>query len=289
MDHLNYKLVVAKNFSRRAKDYDQSAALQQAVGLSLIERLKLISINPQTILDLGSGTNYLSKILKPHYPTAKIINLDIAESMLSFSQKENIFPQDFFVCTDAEKMPFQTNSFDLIISNFVFHWFLEPQNVLEQINRVLKPGGLLLFSTVGPDTLKELKTAFSTIDNAPHVNHFLDMHDIGDLLIATNFQNPVMDMEILTLTYSSLANLHRDLKLTGSHTVLSEMIKGLSPKNFREKLSLAYEVYRDDEKRLPASFEIIYGHAFGSPQKRLHRADKSGVIRIPVEDLMGSL
>ena len=152
---------------------------------------------------------------------------------------------------------------------------------------MLKPGGLFLFSTVGPDTLKELKAACTTIDNAPHVNHFLDMHDIGDLLSATNFQNPVMNMEMLTLTYSSLTNLHRDLKLTGSHTVLSETLQGLSPKHFRKKLASAYEVYRDDEKQLPASFEIIYGHAFGSPQKRLHRADKSGMVRIPVEDLLG--
>jgi malonyl-CoA O-methyltransferase len=285
MDQLNYKSIISNNFGQSANTYDQSAVLQQTVALSLIERLKLLNITPQNILDLGSGTGYLSQQLKFLYPTATIIQLDIATKMISFTKKNKSFENTHFVCGDAEKLPFPESCFDLIISNFVFHWFLEPQNVLVQIHRALKSSGIWLFSTLGPDTLKELKMAFATIDSASHTNHFLDMHDIGDLLAATHFQNPVIDMEMLTLTYSSLEKLHQDLKLTGSYTVLRDRPLGLKTQRFREKLFSAYEVYRDHQQLLPASFEIIYGQAFGSKQKKLHCADKNGVVRIPIEDI----
>jgi len=286
MNKLNYKSIISNNFGQSASTYDQSAVLQQTVGLSLIERLKWLNITPQNILDLGSGTGYLSQQLKLVYPTATIIQFDIAAAMLSFTKKNQSFENTHFVCGDAEKLPFPESCFDLIISNFAFHWFLEPQNVLVQIHRALTSSGIWLFSTLGPDTLKELKAAFATIDNAPHVNHFLDMHDIGDLLTAEHFQNPVIDMEMLTLTYSSITGLHRDLKSTGGYTVLRDMPPGLKTRHFRDQLFSAYEAYRDNQQLLPASFEIIYGQAFGSEQKKLHRADKSGVVRIPIEDIL---
>ena len=285
MDLSNYKSILIKNFNRNVNSYDQSAVLQQTIGRALIERLQLINTLPKMILDLGSGTGYVSQQLKELYPAATIIQFDLANAMLSFSKKHTFFENTFFVCGDAEKLPFSLNAFDLIISNFAFHWFLEPQNVLVQIHRALKPEGLWLFSTLGPDTLKELKKAFETIDNLPNVNHFLDMHDIGDLLTLNHFQNPVIEMEKLTLTYSTLNKLHQDLKLTGCNTVLQKRTLGLRTKQFRDKLFSAYEVYRDDQQRIPASFEVIYGQAFGSEQKKLHRADKSGTVRIPIEDI----
>lgn len=274
-----HKLALARNFSRAAHTYNQAAIIHQEVGMRLLDRLDLIKLEPNVILDLGSGTGFFSNALVQKYPQAQIIKLDIAKNMLRHANKNNA------ICGDGEYLPFKNRSIDFVFSNCVFHWFVNPQKVLAEIRRVLKPGGLLLFSTFGPDTLKELRESFSTIDQNTHVNTFMDMHHIGDMLIQTQLVDPVMDMEMITLTYQNLMGLIQDLKDTGENHVNREEPIGLSPKGTLDKLRNAYEYYRTKDGLLPVTFEVIYGHAWCSGTTILHQVDEEGVIRFPIADL----
>jgi malonyl-CoA O-methyltransferase len=279
-----HKVAIARHFNRAAPTYNQAAIIHQEVGTRLLERLDLIKLNPSVILDLGSGTGFFAPALAHKYPKAHIIKLDIAKSMLQFSQKTNP-AQHFSICGDGEYLPLKNHSVDFVFSNCVFHWFVNPQKVLAEIRRVLKPEGLLLFSTFGPDTLKELRESFSTLDQDTHVNTFIDMHHIGDMLIQTQLLDPVMDMEMITLTYQNLMGLIQDLKDTGENYVNRERPIGLSPKSTLDRLINAYEHYRTTDGLLPATFEIIYGHAWCSGETFLHQADEEGVIHFPIADL----
>ena len=132
---------------------------------------------------------------------------------------------------------------------------------------VLRAEGLLTFTTFGPDTLKELRQAFPPEPGIVHVNRFLDMHDIGDMLVHAGFADPVMDMEVLTLTYESVEQLMRELKALGAHNIASGRGRGLTGRGILRQLKQRYELRRLDG-RLPATFEVIYGHAW-KPQPRL--------------------
>jgi malonyl-CoA O-methyltransferase len=278
---MDYKKMIAKNFSRCAKTYDKAAVLQQEIGKRLIHRLELIKISPATILDLGSGTGFFSKALSQQYPQATLLNVDIAEGMLRYAN------QPFSISADAEYLPLKNNSVDFIFSNCMLQWSFNPQDILKEVHRVLKPEGLFLFSTFGPDTLKELKQSFSAFDSRSHVNLFMDMHDMGDLLLQADFTDPVMDMEYFTLTYKTVLGLVQDLRQTGSNIQYPtpNISKTFNPKSFRQKLIEHYEALRSVDNRLPATFEVIYGHAFGSAHRNLYRADEEGVISIPADSL----
>ncbi len=279
-----HKAAITKNFNRAAYTYNQAAIIHQEVGTRLLERLDLIKLEPNVILDLGSGTGFFAQKLTDKYPKAHIIKLDIAKSMLQFSN-QNHFAQHVAVCSDGECLPFKSRSVDFVFSNCVFHWFSDLQRALAEIHRVLKPEGLLLFSTFGPDTLKELRECFSTIDCNTHVNTFIDMHHIGDMLLQTQFLDPVMDMEMITITYKKCLDLIRDLKKTGENYVIRQKRIGLNPKDTLDKLINAYEYYRTSESVLPATFEVIYGHAWCSGNTRLHQANNEGIIHFPIADL----
>lgn len=275
--------MIAKNFSRCAKTYDKAAVLQQAIGKRLIHRLELIKISPAIMLDLGSGTGFFSKALLQQYPQATLFNIDIAEGMLRYANK----PSSLSIAADGEFLPLKNNSVDFIFSNCMLQWSFNPQDILTEVHRVLKPEGLFLFSTFGPDTLKELKQSFLAFDPHSHVNLFMDMHDIGDLLLQADFTDPVMDIEYFTLTYKNVLGLVQDLRQTGSNIQYPapNTSKTFNPKSFRQKLIQHYELFRTPENRLPATFEVIYGHAFGSALKNLYRADEAGVISIPADNL----
>jgi malonyl-CoA O-methyltransferase len=279
-----HKLALARHFNRAAQTYNQAAIIHQEVGMRLLDRLDLIKLDPGVILDLGSGPGFFVSPLTEKYPKAHIVKLDIAANMLRFSNKNNS-SQYTSICGDGEYLPLKNHSVDFVFSNCVFHWFVNPQKVLSEIRRVLKPEGLLLFSTFGPDTLKELRESFSTIDQNTHVNTFMDMHHIGDMLVQTQLLDPVMDMEIITLTYQNLMGLIQDLKNTGENYVNRPEPTGLSAKGTLDKLMNAYEHYRTKDSLLPATFEVIYGHAWCSGNTTLHQADEEGVIYFPIADL----
>jgi malonyl-CoA O-methyltransferase len=183
------------------------------------------------------------------------------------------------VCADMERLPLAPNSMNLVWSSLALQWAQDLEATLKGFHRVLAPGGLLMFATFGPDTLKELRAAFAVIDDAPHVNRFTDLHDIGDMLIHAGFSSPVMEMEMLTLTYADLKSLMHDLKGIGAHNAAAARRRGLLGKSAWAKLEAAYESHRL-EGRLPATFEVIYGHAWAGDKTR--REDGRQVIQFAI-------
>ncbi|MHB8367939.1 MAG: methyltransferase domain-containing protein, partial [Acidithiobacillus sp.] len=175
------KRAVRRAFEQAAAAYETSAVLQDQVGAQLIERLDFVKLEPQWILDMGSGTGLQSRRLNRRYPRARLLALDLASNMLQQARRRKGWRQRQYFCQgDAENLPLATASIDLLYANMSIQWCNDLDQVLREFARVLRPGGLLMFSTLGPDTLKELRQAFAAVDDQPHVSHFIDMHDIGD-------------------------------------------------------------------------------------------------------------
>ncbi|MDC9714672.1 MAG: malonyl-ACP O-methyltransferase BioC [Gammaproteobacteria bacterium] len=241
-------------FNKASAQYNEHAFLQKEIAMRLDAKLEVISGNTNTILDLGAGTGLLSQFLLTRFPNSKIICLDFAQEAL----RNNLI--DYKLCADANHLPLANNSVDIVISNLMMQWCGDLSQLFAECHRVLKNDGLMLFSTFGPDTLKELKKSWAVVDNETHVNTFIDMHDIGDQLLQNSFQAPVMEAETLTLTYQSVTHLLRDLKSIGAQTV-SARSKSLTGKGKFQSMIKMYESYRQNDK-LPATYEVIYGHAW---------------------------
>lgn len=255
---------VKHSFNHAAKSYDGVSTMQKDVGQQMLERLDYIKIEPATILDLGCGTGYFSEKLRHCYPGADIISLDIAYNMALYGKEHR---GGRFICADGCYLPFQDNSMDLIFSSMAIHWFADLELAIREIKRVLRPNGLILFSTLGPDTLKELRKSWQRVDSYAHVNQFLDMHIIGDLFLQNQFTDPVMDMEYLRLDYDTVFQLMGELKSLGVHNSHQQRRHGLTGKGQLKSMQQAYEDYRDDTHKLPATYEVIYGHAWGAQEK----------------------
>ncbi|HEY7743269.1 MAG TPA: malonyl-ACP O-methyltransferase BioC [Burkholderiales bacterium] len=269
------KRMVRRAFERAAASYDAAAVLQNEVCRRMLARLEYIRIAPATILDAGSGTGNAVRGLLGRYPGARLIALDLALAMARRARARRPWWRALLgrsggrlsaVCGDIEQLPLAPAGAGLIWSNLALQWSNEPKRAFAEMHRVLRPGGLLMFSTFGPDTLKELRAAFGGVDRHTHVHRFIDMHDLGDVLIACGFADPVMDMEIVTLTYADLRELMRDLKAIGAHNVTRGRAAALTGKSLLAKVAQNYEAARR-EGRLPATFEVIYGHAW-KPQPR---------------------
>ena len=258
------KALARRSFERAAAHYDEAAVLQREVGARLLERLGLMRLQPRRILDLGCGTGQCIDGLFERYRKSEVVALDIAQPMLQRArQRGRWLRRPRCVCADAEKLPFSDNTFDLVFSNLMLQWSVDLDASFAELRRVLRPGGLLLFSSFGPDTLKELRESWRTVDEYAHVNTFLDMHDVGDALVRTRFVDPVMDVERLTVTYPDVWKLMRELKQIGAHNVTGGRLRGLTGKQHMQQLVEAYETFRRDGV-LPASYEIVNGHAWVS-------------------------
>ena len=250
---------IRASFERAAASYDAAAVLQREVSDRMAERLSYIKHQPQVILDAGTGTGYGAAQLRAQYPDAQIVELDLAHAMLCASRErqragdgllKKLFKrsQPWQVCADVERLPLADNSVDMIWSNLTIQWVNIPDSVFSEFERVLKPDGMLMFSTLGPDTLFELREAFGGVDKATHVNQFIDMHDLGDALMRVGFAEPVMDMDKIVLTYDMVRDVMHDLKAW-------------------QRVEAAYETRRRDGK-LPATYEVVYGHAWKSTLKK---------------------
>lgn len=281
---------IALRFNKAAKTYDQVAVLQQRVGKALLERLQGIRCQPQTILDLGCGTGHIEFFLKKTYPAAKIIGLDKANGMLTqaqYKEKEQAYSKTHWVCGYAENLPFNDHAFELVYSNLMLHWSVDFTKSLNEIRRVLKPGGLLLFSMVGPDTLQELRYCWAQVDDKPHVHVFVDMHDLGDGLLQAPFSDPVMDVDYFTLLYSKALILMKELKDLGVQNLAQDRQRGLTSKGSLQKLIKAYEAFRNVEGKLPATWEIIYGHAWAVDKKTTQ--NNFNEIKIPLHSIRAQI
>lgn len=295
---------IQAHFSHAAATYDEAAVLQKRLAHDMDERLSLITLQPQRVLDLGVGTGFLSHHLQARYPQAELWGLDLSPMMLAaadqrlnqtasprwqrwwqhWTQGKPVPKRAQLVHADAHHLPLRDQSVDLVVSNLMLQWCDDPDKVFQEVRRVLRPQGLFMFSSFGPDTLKELRQAWSQVDANMHVNTFIDMHDLGDALIRNGMGQPVMDTTDFTLTYDRPMAVLKDLKAIGATNAFANRTPGLMGKGRFQAMLQAYQQWAHRDGRVPATFEVVQGHAWAAEEiiKGPHR-DKSGHVEISLE------
>lgn len=273
---------VADSFSKAADEYDKYAYFQRNIVARLIARLALMKNNPKRILDLGAGTGNAHESLLERYPDAEIVSVDLAHHMLEKFRQHAKFSENA-ICADSHKIPLKDNCVDMIFSSLMLQWCNDLNLVFAELQRILKPEGLLIFSTLGPDTMRELREAWSQVDEEVHVHNYIDMHDIGDVMLTQGLVDPVMDMEKVTIEYPEVITIMRDIKHIGAHNMHGKRRKTLTGKTKLKKLIAAYEKFRNESGKYPLTYEVVYGHAWGSDkQPNLHQ---DGEVHIPLASL----
>lgn len=276
---------VRRAFARAAATYDAAAVLQREVGSRMASRLDYTKIEPRMILDAGCGTGEAVGELAVRYAGARVVALDVALPMVEAARERarrarslfrRLLPEaltgggqaaPLFVCGDVNMLPLPGVAFDLVWSNLALQWANDLPRVFAEMRRVMKVGGLFTFTTFGPDTLKEIRGAFARVDGHTHTNRFTDMHDIGDMLVAAGFADPVMDMEQMTLTYADASALMRELKHLGATNATRGRPRGLMGRRRWQRTLALLDAMRQ-EGRIPATFEVVYGHAWkGEPRR----------------------
>ncbi len=213
------------------------------------------------------------------------MGLDFAPAMLRQAGKYSSLLRPIkLCCADISRLPLSDASIDLLFSNLAVQWCNDPAALFAGFRSALKPGGLLLFTTFGPDTLTELRQSWAATDGKAHVNDFLDMHDIGDALLHAGFSEPVMDAERIVMTYPSVQDLMRELKATGAHNVTRARRHSLTGPGRLKAMLNAYEAFKDGD-RYPASYEVVYGVAWGPPEGRAQRSGEGEVATFSVNHL----
>lgn len=285
---------VARSFAAAAARYDDVAVLQRQTADELLDRLSLMKIQPQSILDLGSGTGRNLSLLQRRYPYARLFAMDIAHGMLQQARKR--YRRDLglkrwlpgnnhrlnLLAGDAESIPLADNSVDLVFANLVLQW-CEPAISFVEIERVLRPEGLLIFSSLGPDTLTELRQAWAAVDSYPHVNVFYDMHDVGDAMTSSGLLDCVLDVEPYVLTYPTPMAMMSDLKVLGARNVNEGRRRGLTGKALMRQVIAEYEKFRLDGL-IPASYEVIFGHGWKLSQA-MQKPAADGSVHIPLSEI----
>jgi malonyl-CoA O-methyltransferase len=246
--------------------------LRREIAGRLFDRLSLIKTAPRQVLDAGCGAGADIARLQTTYPAAQVIGLDAVPAMLAAAGTVQA-PRSFLsrllpakagidlVCADFGNLPFGPNSLDLVWSNLALHWHPQPDRVFAEWRRTLREEGLLMFSNFGPDTFRELRTAFAALDDTPHSLPFVDMHDFGDQLVEAGFSTPVMDMEQITVTYDSPEKLLADVRAFGGNPLATRR-RGLIGRAAWQRMLAALEAQRRPDGKLGLTFEVIYGHAF---------------------------
>lgn len=257
--------------------------LRREIAGRMHERLGLVKIQPRLVLDLGCGEGADLAALQSQYADAQVCGVDASPALLSAARATQQsamssvnrlltkwLPKKLgsgleggtgLLCGDFAQLPIKTASADLIWSNLALHWHPQPDRVFAEWRRVLRVDGLLMFSCFGPDTFKEVRAAFASIDNAAHALSFVDMHDFGDMLVNAGFSTPVMDMEKVTVTYESVDKLMADMRAWGGNPLLTRRRSLLGRGAWRSVVQ-ALEQMRRDDGRIPLTFEVVYGHAF---------------------------
>ncbi|HZR02686.1 MAG TPA: methyltransferase domain-containing protein [Burkholderiales bacterium] len=273
---------VRDHFDRAAARYDEAAVLQREVAARMLERLDLVKVDPQCVVDLGSGTGFVARALAARYPGAQVVGLDASLRMLRAGPRRSSLWTRLrgatnwsAVVAEMECLPFASQSVDMFCSNLALEWSDRPTQIFSEVQRCLRDGGLFMFTTIGPDTLRELRRASPRAGRSIHP--LVDMHDVGDALINAGLSDPVMDMELITLTYGSLVALLQDLRATGSTSALHLEHRGLRGRRWLLELERGYEAMRVSG-RLPATVEVVYGHCWKSGARRPRRAMEDRAI-----------
>jgi len=250
--------------------------LRREIAHRMHERLQLVKLVPQRVLDAGCGTGADLALLQKTYVAAQVLGLDASEPMLRSLPGQpgrqsalnqllgKLLPAKSgidLLCGDFADLPLGQNSVDLVWSNLALHWHPQPDRVFAEWRRVLRLNGLLMFSCFGPDTFQEVREAFADVDLATHTLPFVDMHDFGDQLVEAGFATPVMDMEKLTVTYDDAARLLADVRALGGNPLIT-VRRGLLGRAAYTRLLAGLERQRRADGKLVLTFEVIYGHAF---------------------------
>ena len=274
------RLAVRRQFARRAGRLAQANFLLREAESQMLSRLDLIKMTPASIVEIGSGLGDGLLALRKRYPEASLLGVDVAEPLVRHARQRLSPPADGFLArlldstvrrrqplaslavADGAQMPLRDYSAELIWSNLCLHWFDDPVSTVAEWHRIIRPDGLLMFSMFGVDTLKELRAG------GAELMQFHDMHDLGDALVAAGFADPVMDMSIIKVAFSSADKAIEDLRSMGGNALLSRR-KGLAGREQLRRWRLELSQLRDKDGAIPVTFEIIYGHAWCPSRKRL--------------------
>jgi malonyl-CoA O-methyltransferase len=280
---------VRRAFGRAASSYEAHAVLQAEVGERLGERLDGIPLEPQCVIDVGSGPGRGAAALHARYPDADVVAIDLALPMLREAAARAGSPSAFDrVCANAEALPLADASVDLVHSNLCLQWCDDPGLAIAEFARVLRPGGLLLFTTFGPATLYELRDAFAAADATPHVSRFVDMHEFGDALLTTGFRDPIIEREDFTLTYPDALALMRELRALGATNADAKRQRTLTGKAHLARVVAAYDAFRRDDGTVPATYEVVYAQAFAPDPGQPRRTRGGDVATFPIDQLRRS-
>lgn len=266
--HLPDRRRVRRHAGRAAQSYEAAAWLPRRVADSLMDHLAPVRITPRRILDVGAGTGISARLLARRYPGARVTAVDSSHPMLRVARRRGRrwFAKRGFACGDAERLPLADASVDLVVSSLMLQSCESPDAALAEFHRVLAPGGLLMFTSLGPDSLRELRDSWLAVGPEIRVHAFMDMHDLGDALLRVGFQDVVMDTERLTGRYGRVSDLARELKQLGASNAARGSPRGLTTPARLAAMTAAYEDLRTDDS-LPASFEIVFGHAWREPPR----------------------
>lgn len=281
---------VRRQFDRRAARFERHDVIVREVGRRLIERLQFIRLDPRRIVDVGCGAGRTREALLVRYPRADWLGVDLSPAMLARAAPASVLSRLLpwrgsparRICAEASALPLAGDCADLLFSNLMLHWHPRPHTVFPEWLRVLRVGGLLLFSCFGPDTLKELRRACAAAGVAARPMAFVDMHDFGDMMVAAGFATPVMDVETIRLTYPSPQALLREVAGLGGNP-RDDRAPGLVSGRRARALLAALRERGDADGRIALSFEVAYGHAW-KPQPRT-----AGQSTVPLDDLRAQL
>lgn len=278
---------VALQFARRG-DLAGAQFLHDEIARRMSSRLKLIRLKPDLIVDAGCGAGQRLELLGAQYPMARVIGQDQCSAALALARKRHRstwrtladrlrgkLPRVQWIQADLAQTGIAPESADLVWSNLALHWHPEPHQVLQEWGRLLRVGGLAFFSCFGPATLRELRDALAAANLKTATPEFVDMHDFGDLLVEKGFADPVMDQELLTLTYESPERLLQDVRNLGGNPARGRRA-GLAGRAWRERLIAALEAQRRPDGRIHLTVEVAYGHAWRSSTLR-HGAGETRV------------
>ncbi len=278
---------LARAFDRAGPGYDAAAWLQRRAAAELLERLAFFDREPLSVLDLGAGTCHASGVLAQRYPRAQVLAIDLSSGMLRAAARHRWRRRPYErLCADACALPLADASVGLIYSNLMIQWCDRPARLFAEAARVLTPGGLMVFSSLGPESLAELLEAWTHADAGTHVSEFPDMAGLGAALMQAGFVEPVLDVEPLQQHYPDALALMRELKRLGAHNATSERARGLTGRTRWRAMTAAYERHRTPGG-LPASWQLLYAAAFNGPRDReRHGArEASGEFVVPLDSL----
>lgn len=268
----------------RATGFDGASFAHDETRRRLLERLDLFDLAPRVAVDLGCATGRGAVALAGRYPDARVLAVDSSAGMLHAARaRAAAVPSVAALGGDAERLPLRDQSVQLILANLVLPW-CRPPTLFAEAARVLEAGGLLLFATLGPDSLREVRAAWGAVDSALHVHAAFDLHDVGDLALAAGLAEPVLDVDRLEVTYSSVARLVDDLRSCAAVNVAAGRRRGLTGARRWQAFERAL-VGGGEAARFAITLELVLGQAWGRGARPAHRDLGSGEIAVPLETL----